>query len=94
MHVLSKLNRVNKQREFLADQWSEINPKKKKNIGNRIITTYINLIVKLNNVVFNFQNYLQVTDCAMCTNGAPSYANMYMGLFEERYICPLIETMV
>ena len=67
---------------------------KRKNIGTRIIWTFLRrLVLTLNNFVFNFQNYLQIKGCAMGTKCAPSHANIFMGMFEERYIYPLIETM-
>ena len=64
---------------------------KRKNIGTRIISTFLRLVLTLNNFVFNSQNYLQIKGCAMGTKCAPSYTNIFMGMFEERYICPLIE---
>ena len=64
---------------------------KRKNIGTTIILTFLRLVLTLNNFVFNSQNYLQIKGCAMGTKCAPSYANIFMGMFEERYICPLIE---
>ena len=64
---------------------------KRKNIGTTIISTFLRLVLTLNNFVFNSQNYLQIKGCAMGTKCAPSYANIFMGMFEERYIYPLIE---
>ena len=64
---------------------------KRKNIGTAIISTFLRLVLTLNNFVFNSQNYLQIKGCAMGTKCAPSYANIFMGMFEERYIYPLIE---
>ena len=64
---------------------------KRKNIGTRIISTFLRLVLTLNNFVFNSQNYLQIKGCAMSTKCAPSYANIFMSMFEERYIYPLIE---
>ena len=65
---------------------------KRKNIGTRIISTYLRLVLTLKNFVFNSQNYLQIKGCAMGTECAPRYANVFMGMFEERYIYHLIET--
>ena len=64
---------------------------KRKNIGTRIISTFLRLVLTLNNFVFNSQNYLRIKGCAMGTKCGPSYANILMGMFEERYIYPLIE---
>ena len=67
---------------------------KRKNIGTRIISTLLRLVLTLDNFVFNCQNYLQIKGCSMGTKCAPSYANIFMGVFEERYTYPLIiETM-
>ena len=40
----------------------------------------------LNNFVLNCQNYLQIKGCAMDTKCTPGYANIFMGMFEERNI--------
>ena len=60
-------------------------------IGTRIISTFLRLVLTLNNFFFNSQNYLQIKGCVMGTKCAPSYANIFMGMFEERYIYPLLE---
>ena len=60
--------------------------RKRKNIGTRIISTFLRLVLTINNFVFNSQNYLQIKGCTMSTKCAPSYANIFMGMFEERYI--------
>ena len=64
---------------------------KRKNIGTRIISTFLRLILTLNNFFFNSQNYLQIKGCAMGTKCALNYANIFIGMFEERYIYPPIE---
>ena len=67
---------------------------KRKNIRTRIISTLLRLVLTLNNFVFNCQNYLQIKGCSMVIKCAPSYANIFMGMFEKRYTYPLIiETM-
>ena len=63
----------------------------RKSVGKRIFSTFLRLVLTLNNFVFNSQNYLQIKGCAMGTKCAPSYANIFMGMFEERYIYPLIK---
>ena len=65
----------------------------RKSIGTRIISTFLPLVLTLNNFVFNslVGNYLQIKSWAMGTKCAPSYANVFIDLFEERYIYPLIE---
>ena len=59
-------------------------------IPTRVITTFLFLILTLNNFIFNGINYLQTLGCAMGTKCAPSYANIFMGMFEERHIYPRI----
>ena len=65
--------------------------KKLTNALSIVITTFLTLILTLNNFVFNCINYLQTNGCAMGTKCAPSYANLFMGMFEEEYILPLIK---
>ena len=55
-------------------------------LPTRVITTFLFLILTLNNFIFNGINYLQRTGCVMGTKCAPSYANIFMGMFEERHI--------
>ena len=55
-----------------------------------IVTTLLHLILTLNNFVFNGFHYLQQMGCAMGTKCAPSYANLFMGDFEEKHIYPHI----
>ena len=64
---------------------------KRKSIGTRVISTFLRLVLTLNNFVFNSQNYLQIKGCAMGTKFAPSNANIFMGMSEGRYLYPLIE---
>ena len=57
-----------------------------------IFTLYFTLytfILTLDNFVFNGINYLQKKGCAMSTKCAPSYANIFIGWFEEMFIFPL-----
>jgi len=62
-----------------------------KTIATKVITTFMSLILTLNNFVFNSQNYLQIKGCAMGTICAPSYANIFMAEFEKQYIYPHIK---
>ena len=55
---------------------------KRKNIATRIITTFLHLVLTRNNFC---QNYLQIKDCATGTKCAPSYANIFMGIFEYKF---------
>ena len=56
-----------------------------------VITTFLTLILTLNNFIFNGIHYLQTKGCAMGTKCAPTYANIFMGEFEEKYIYPKIK---
>ena len=55
-----------------------------------IITTLLTLILTLNNFIFNGIHYLQKMGVAMGTKCAPTYANIFMGDFEEKYIYPYL----
>ena len=55
-----------------------------------VISSFLWLILTLNNFQFNDTNYLQTSGVSMGTKCAPSYANLFMGYFEERYIYPHI----
>ena len=57
----------------------------------KIITTFLALLLTLNNFIFNSKFYLQMKGCAMGTICAPSYANIFMSEFEEKHIYPLIK---
>ena len=65
-----------------------------KTVTTKVITTFLALILTLNNFVFNCKHYLQITGCAMGTICAPSYANIFMANFESKFIYPLIEDKV
>ena len=53
---------------------------------SHVITTFLNLILTLNNFIFNGNHYLQIKGCAMGTKCAPSYANIFMGQLESKNI--------
>ena len=59
-----------------------------KNVVTKVITTFLALIITLNNFVFNCKHYLQMKGCAMGSICAPSYANISMDHFEKKYIYP------
>lgn len=59
-------------------------------LPTRVITTFLTLILMLNNFIFNGINFLQTKGCAMGTKCAPTYANIFMGKFEETHIYPRI----
>ena len=59
-------------------------------IATRVILKFLTLILFLNNFSFNDVNYLQRKGCAMGAKCSGSYADLFMGLFESRYIYPRI----
>ena len=63
----------------------------KQTVATKVITTFLAIIVTLNNFIFNSTNYLQTKACAMGTICAPSYANIFMDHFEKKLIYPLIK---
>ena len=67
--------------------------KSKLSISIKVILPFLKLILVLNNFVFNAINYLQKKGCAMGTKCAPSYANIFMGWFEEKFIFPLLTNL-
>ena len=67
--------------EGIAAVKKHLDRKKLTNASSIVITTFLTLILTLNNFVFNCINYLQTNGCAMGTKCAPSYANLFMGIF-------------
>ena len=68
-------------------------PNKEKNIGLRIILTFLHFVLTLNSFVFNCQNYLQIKGCAKGTKCAPSYANIFIWVCLKKDTYLPIETM-
>ena len=66
----------------------------KKSIATKVITTFLPLILTLNNFIFNCKHYLQIKGCGMGTTCPPVYANIFMTSFESRYIYPYIKEKV
>ena len=60
-------------------------------VATKVITTFLSLILTLNNFVFNCKNYLQIKGCTMGTVCAPRYANTLMNHFERKYIYSFLE---
>ena len=60
-------------------------------IPKRVKIKFLHTILTNNNFTFNDQNYIQLKGCAMGTVCAPNYANLFMGIFEEKFIFPKIE---
>ena len=62
-----------------------------KTVATKVLTTFLALILTLNNFIFNSKLYLQIKGCAMDTICAPAYANIFMAYFEGKFIYPLID---
>ena len=62
-----------------------------KTVATKVLTTFLALILTLNNFIFSSKLYLQIKCCAMGTICAPAYANIFMTYFEEKFIYPLID---
>ena len=56
-----------------------------------VITAFLWLILTLNNFTFNDINYLQTSGMSMGSKASTSYANLFMGEFEKRYIYPKLK---
>ena len=56
-----------------------------------VIVKFLWLILTLNNFIFNGKHYLQTNGVSMRTKCAPSYANIFMAYFEEKFIYPRIK---
>ncbi|XP_078600510.1 uncharacterized protein LOC144875445 [Branchiostoma floridae x Branchiostoma japonicum] len=55
-------------------------------VPTEAICQLLDNILNLNNFDFNEEHYIQIQGTAMGTRVAPSYANIFMGNFEERYV--------
>ena len=71
--------------DAVRNTMNSFNPSK-----SRIITAFLFLILTLNNFIFNGLNYIQKIGCAIGTKCAPTYANIFVGQFEEKYIYPKV----
>ena len=78
--------------EGIASVKKKVDHYSNKTIPTKIITTFLALILTLNNFIFNSKFYLQLKGCAMGTICTPSYANIFMSESEEKHIYPLIKT--
>lgn len=63
-------------------------------ILSKIISTFLMLILTLNNFVFNDDNYIQINGASMGTKCAPTYSSLFMGKFEEINILPRIRNSI
>ena len=91
---LKPLYRSIPKTEGIAATKRPLDKQTSKTVNTEVITTFLALIVNLNNFVFNCKNCIQTKGCcAMGTISAPSYANIFMAGFESKYIYPLIKNM-
>ena len=59
----------------------------KRTVATKGITTFLSLILTLNNFVLNCKNYSQIKGCSY----APAYANIFMDHFERKYVYLFLE---
>lgn len=57
-----------------------------KPIDSPTLATLLEMILQLNNFVFNEVHYLQVSGTSMGTKIGPNYANIFMGRLEEQFL--------
>ena len=55
-----------------------------KTVPTKVTTTFLALILTLNNSIFNSKFYLQIKGCSMGTIWAPLYENIFMVYFKEK----------
>ena len=54
--------------------------------SNQSICHLLNMVLTMNNFRFDIEHYLQVSGTAMGTRVAPTYANIFMADFEDKYV--------
>ena len=52
-----------------------------KTVATKVLTTFLALILTLNNFISNCKLYLQIKGCAMGTICAPAYGNIFIAYF-------------
>ena len=55
-----------------------------KTVPTKVITTFLALILTLNNFIFNSKFYLQIKGCSLGTICAPPYENIFMVYLKEK----------
>ena len=55
---------------------------------NENLIHLLEMVLKLNNFIFNNKNYLKINGTAMGMTVAPTYANLFMDYKERKYIYP------
>ena len=59
--------------------------------STRVILKFLSFILNLNNFTFNDQNFLQIKGCSMGSKCSCTYADLFMGKFEQQRIFPRIQ---
>ena len=72
--------------ESLDIMETEFFPKTNCGIPIEYLRRMLELVLKCNNFKFNRKHFLQINGTAMGTRVAPTYANLFMSHFEEKYI--------
>ena len=72
--------------ESLDIMEKEFFPKTNCGIPIEYLRRMLELVLKCNNFKFNRKHFLQINGTAMGTRVAPTYANLFMAHFEEKYI--------
>ena len=62
--------------------------------GSPIMTTFLALMLTLNNFIFNCKNPLQIKRWIIGTICASSFANIFMDNFENKFIYPIMKTIL
>ena len=67
---------------------------KEKSIATKAITTFLALIITLNNFIFNCKYYLQITEYAKGTICAPAYTNVSWQASNQNIYIPIYKRKI
>ena len=62
-------------------------------MATKVITTFVSLILTLNNFVLSCKIYTQIKCCAMGTTCASCYANKRTHHFERKHLSPFLQAL-
>ena len=77
-------------REGLSAAARALEARTNRSIPTRVLIKFLSLILNLNNFCFNDKDYIQTKGCAMGSKCSGSYADIFMGSFENQHIYPRI----
>ena len=77
-------------REGLSTAVRALEARTNQSVPTRVLIKFLSLILNLNNFCFNENNYIQTKGGAMGSKWSGSYADNFMGSFENQYIYPRI----